>query len=133
MELTQIQAPSAMRLVSPDGVHCMQLTAGEVREVNAVMLLVALSKGCLVIDDNPIMEAPLPNPEAAPLDVDVTADDGIPAILDAIKLLFQLGDASKLTVNGDPKIRAIEELLGFTISRLERDKALALYREEAED
>ena len=123
---TQIQAMVDVWLMSSDGIHCMLLKAGDVREVNAALLPVALSSGCIPLSSGQAaIDLPAePEPDREWAKADAKANE----ILDAIKLIFQLGDTSNLTVTGDPKIKAIEELLGYTISRAERDEALSAFR-----
>lgn len=59
---------------------------------------------------------PEPVPESEPVDREAE-------ILDAVQMLIAEDDRSKLIASGAPSVEALEELLGYDITSLERDTA----------
>jgi hypothetical protein len=80
------------------------------------------------VDDIPgLADALAPEPVVEPVDA-----ERIEQVVDAIKLIYQTGNDKALTVGGDPKVKPLEEILGFDITSEERDAGLKAYREQEE-
>lgn len=137
--MPRVQSPQNTRVTSDNGVRALLFQAGEVRTVPQHLLANCIAKGCIELQDgqepfdfNPRFEQPPTQAAGKSNETDKVNDKVVEQIADAVKLIFQTGDTGQLTVAGDPKVKAIEALLGHTISRAERELGLALFREQEE-
>lgn len=107
--MTEVIPSFSGRLVSLCGCHCTWIRRGEEKHLNEALLeayhrqVEALPKTPIVITDTARMDQ----------------------IKEAVKMILEAGDDQQLTVDKQPKIRAVEALTGFKVTRDECEQAIA--------
>ena len=108
--MPRVQATVSCRIISKSGIHILPMAAGQTRDIDASLLAVALAAGCMIVPEEGAPTLAAAPPGLRPAEAEVDPATLLAPVVDAIKLLFQTGDTRCLTVNGDPKDKAIEEL-----------------------
>jgi hypothetical protein len=152
-----VESLESILISSPSGMSAIYLEKGVPRNVCQNLTNLALAQGAQLVgqpeglpktpdsqpepveDDADTVNLDDPIDDIPGLDLKPNTDDKEPQndradqILDAVKLIYQTGDTKALTVGGDPRVRPLEELLGFDITSEERDTAVDAYRESESD
>lgn len=143
-----VSSPRDLRLVSPGGSAVIFLRAGVPRKLSETMAIEARRKGAVILPGEDATEPTgEPMTGTAGEEVAETAGGGavelagepvaepetpdrIIALVDAMRVIYNSGDAEKLTRNGEPRAKALEELTGFAATAEERAQAQEQYDTE---
>lgn len=108
-----------VRLASKSG-HVAVMKAGKPRGLPEELHLEARAHGCVPVDEAKAMSEAAPSkeePEQAESKQDEPMDEGRAAdIRSAIELLIASNDPANFNAHGVPKVKAVEDIVGYSIS-----------------